>query len=704
MRMRLFVLLFVFTIPILAQTTSPFVLGTPTQGIIVSGYDCGIIADGTTDNYTALNNCITGSIPKAGIASVPPNGLKIILPPGIIGVSLVGGRTPLTISADNVVLEGSSGFTNTWLCHTGGSTGVCLGSSVIRAIGSGWTGNPILTWDGTSNTRGFVNGGGMNNVDLDGNNLAGEIVKLKYFNGMNFSNFNWHDWTGGLTFGVDIVTTATSVTGTCGNNGGFTLFNNGNIQSYLGGVNGIRLGSTTPVPDVCSIKFNNIFLETTNYAGNHALWNYNSDSNQFTNIEVGSFSGQSVTSITATSATTATLVLSTPHNMSSGVVGDGIWIGTATTGTCPATGAEVVGLNGIHSATYVNATTLTITDAYGLTNGASYCAGLVAGSGIEFGPAGTGRNTGIGIFANTGVHSSGSYVPGTTNLLGVTFDVLDNSYNHMNGFVASMIDGSTWGMIHRDATTYQATNSGNEPIYWQQFLSAPASTGTAIDFTSAVPIGAGYYPMMLYNNTWLGSRGGSGQQTQMIQVNTSNEVVVGGTNTVGVQIPTAAASIGKLRTCTDVSGNFLSCDAGASVSNSTSTSVLSGGAGALLPFDTEQYNIGTVHSTTVNNSRITVQTGQDGIWGCVGQVKFAAVSGFPPSSASYRLASIQKNGTLIGVSKNVPSYDGNDIVQVSVFNNASVGDYFELVAQQDSGSTLTAITGSNSTFFQCKRQ
>src|SRR6185369_1705377 len=153
---------------------------------------------------------------------------------------------------------------------------------------------------------GFVNAPGLDGIDIDGNNLASGIVKLKYVNGGSFSNFSFHDWASTTEAGIFITHASTSAVGTCGNGGGGTMFNTGYVQSYRGtGTNGIKLGDPSiSATDVCSFKFSNIFVDINNPPGNHGIWLANSDSDQFSNMSVSGFTGSSISSITATSATT----------------------------------------------------------------------------------------------------------------------------------------------------------------------------------------------------------------------------------------------------------------------------------------------------------------------------------------------------------------------------------------------------------------
>jgi hypothetical protein len=91
------------------------------------------------------------------------------------------------------------------------------------------------------------------------------------------------------------------------------------------------------------------------------------------------------------------------------------------------------------------------------------------------------------------------------------------------------------------------------------------------------------------------------------------------------------------------------------------------------------------HSTTTNNSRITVPAGLGGIYHVIGSVNFAA------GADNTRLVKIQLNG-----SSDVTVYQGTNGVggpafAVSVPNmvQLAAGDYIELVCYQFSGSALS---------------
>ena len=102
-------------------------------------------------------------------------------------------------------------------------------------------------------------------------------------------------------------------------------------------------------------------------------------------------------------------------------------------------------------------------------------------------------------------------------------------------------------------------------------------------------------------------------------------------------------------------------------------------------FDTDGY-----HSTSSNNTRITVPSGLGGRYLCVGYVALSA------NASGSRQAHFRVNGSAVRrcVSQaNAASQPWETTLTSSIL--LSVGDYVELIVFQDSGSTLT-VSGSMS--------
>lgn len=110
----------------------------------------------------------------------------------------------------------------------------------------------------------------------------------------------------------------------------------------------------------------------------------------------------------------------------------------------------------------------------------------------------------------------------------------------------------------------------------------------------------------------------------------------------------------------------------------------------ILAWDSEAFDVGTLHDPSTNNSRITIPAGGDtGLWLFVGQVEWAGGAG------SARTVQILKNGvaTPLAVSRvALPSSIAGPVHQVFAFVNApTVGDYFELEVLQNAGVNVNVI-------------
>lgn len=111
-----------------------------------------------------------------------------------------------------------------------------------------------------------------------------------------------------------------------------------------------------------------------------------------------------------------------------------------------------------------------------------------------------------------------------------------------------------------------------------------------------------------------------------------------------------------------------------SVNNNSST---------VLTMDAESFDTAGIHSTSSNTSRHTIPTGQGGLWMFVGRSYCAntVATGFSDLQ-------IWKNGaaTTLAESTQINSVAVGAILQVVWCGQATAGDYFELVAFQNTGS------------------
>jgi hypothetical protein len=102
-----------------------------------------------------------------------------------------------------------------------------------------------------------------------------------------------------------------------------------------------------------------------------------------------------------------------------------------------------------------------------------------------------------------------------------------------------------------------------------------------------------------------------------------------------------------------------------------------------LALNSETTDTDNIHSTTVNNSRLTCKTA--GMYLAQGQVEFAA------NGTGTRIAVIRRNGNVIMASNcagTVPSGTGYTTAIVSTMLELSVNDYVELGVYQTSGVSL----------------
>ena len=121
-----------------------------------------------------------------------------------------------------------------------------------------------------------------------------------------------------------------------------------------------------------------------------------------------------------------------------------------------------------------------------------------------------------------------------------------------------------------------------------------------------------------------------------------------------------------------------------SIPNATSTA---------LTFDTERYDIGAMHSTASNTSRLTITT--PGVYLVTGRCCFAA-----NATGNLRQIMIDLVGAETGriASHSVPPIPGglaNTYMTIATLYKFSANDYVELTVHQDSGGNLNVLSGAN---------
>jgi hypothetical protein len=136
----------------------------------------------------------------------------------------------------------------------------------------------------------------------------------------------------------------------------------------------------------------------------------------------------------------------------------------------------------------------------------------------------------------------------------------------------------------------------------------------------------------------------------------------------------------------------------ASASNN-GTQSLTSGTETIIALDSEDYDVGGLHSTVTNTSRMTIPAGAGGVYLCVGFVTYAA------NATGVRQAWFVVNGTNTDYQR---AQDGNPSgtnasrVLVSAILQLSAGDYVELAGRQTSGGALNA--GSATQEQRCRFQ
>jgi hypothetical protein len=124
----------------------------------------------------------------------------------------------------------------------------------------------------------------------------------------------------------------------------------------------------------------------------------------------------------------------------------------------------------------------------------------------------------------------------------------------------------------------------------------------------------------------------------------------------------------------------------------------------MIPFQVSTYDVGGVHSTSVNPTRFTIPVGQGGnnfgacvLWHLTGSVSFAA------SATGSRVVGFIKDGSIpLGYSSAVPSAGFATGVGAAADAQLCDGDYVELQVIQNSGGALNT-SGDYGTYMSIAR-
>jgi hypothetical protein len=164
-----------------------------------------------------------------------------------------------------------------------------------------------------------------------------------------------------------------------------------------------------------------------------------------------------------------------------------------------------------------------------------------------------------------------------------------------------------------------------------------------------------------------------------------------------------------------ITATALSVSAGSTLTTLTATGIVTGSAqprcrlynvgaqtignASLTPltWDSEEYDVGGMHSTASNPSRITVPAGGDGLYLLIANVAFAA------NSTGGRDALLLKNSSQIAYHR-VHTVDANIATfQVMAMTQAVAGDFFVADVIQSCSSNLATSTGNEIHWFSAAK-
>jgi hypothetical protein len=127
------------------------------------------------------------------------------------------------------------------------------------------------------------------------------------------------------------------------------------------------------------------------------------------------------------------------------------------------------------------------------------------------------------------------------------------------------------------------------------------------------------------------------------------------------------------------SGCLLTNAANISLANNTTVT---------LTWDTEVFDVGGYHSTSTNTSRITIPSGK------AGKYLVSGLSRYSSNSGGRRIVQITKNGSNAWDFESASPGSTDLGLQGIAIIDLTVGDYVEMTAWQNSGTTLSAQNGS----------
>ena len=180
--------------------------------------------------------------------------------------------------------------------------------------------------------------------------------------------------------------------------------------------------------------------------------------------------------------------------------------------------------------------------------------------------------------------------------------------------------------------------------------------------------------------------------------NAANTSGLAGTASALAADPTDC-STGEFANAIAANGNLTCAVASAgtrcSLTNSAVQS-LDDDTGTILGFDTEVEDIGGMHDTVTNNSRITIPAGGGGVY------LFICSIGYATHSTGFRQAVLLLDGATVMSNNTYPTVATTkvSVVQTSKYRLLTAGQYVECRGQQNSGGALNTDNAAWNTFFQ----
>lgn len=123
--------------------------------------------------------------------------------------------------------------------------------------------------------------------------------------------------------------------------------------------------------------------------------------------------------------------------------------------------------------------------------------------------------------------------------------------------------------------------------------------------------------------------------------------------------------------------------------NSAAISHTSSGNYQALTFNSERVDVGSMHDTSTNTSRLTVPTGGGGFYMIGGTIEFAA------NSTGRRGIQVRLNGTTVLARNEAGSQTTDYPITISTGYQLAAGDYVELMGLQASGGSLNMLATAN---------